>query len=70
MVYCSNRVKCVASVLSPGDYALSNAELECSWRKVQHGKQQFQQVMRTEGQGGDTGQLTEALMTVLTDDTK
>lgn len=70
MVYCSNRVGGVARVLTPGDYGLSNAELDGSWKKVQSGKQRFQQVMRTVAQQEDTGQLTEALMTVLTDDSK
>ena len=69
LVYCSNRQEAGSKecVLCAGNYGLSNALLDCPWKKVQRGKQQFEQVLRSVV---DERQLTDALMQVLADDTK
>ena len=70
MAYCSNRADEQESLLAPGNYGLSNALLDCPWKKVQRGKTEFEQVMTSVGAETTEAQLTDALMRILTDDTK
>ena len=70
MVYCSNRAEGGARVLSAGNYGLSNALLDTPWRKVQQGKAELEQVMRSVGQdSADQPHLIQSLIKLLTNDT-
>ena len=68
-MYCSNKVGSHEQVLTPGIYGLSNAELDCPWRKVVYGREHFTTIVSRVTPSLPKEDLTEELLQLLGDTT-